>query len=124
MSQLGETSTLGGEAVEILNRKQNNHLATLNWTEEFGFTTGQLSANKLRDQWGTIHAREVHSSLYSKQRFQPSELGRQYFAPIFKNAIGHEDMEAIKSHLFSPDNLLTRYQSFNVEMQKRIQYLD
>lgn len=115
---------LGGKAVEILNREQNNHLATLNWTEESGFTTEELSANKLRDQWGAIHAREVHHSLYDERRFQPSELGRQYFAPIFKDAIGYEDMEAIKANLFSPGNLRTRYQSFNVEMQKRIQYLD
>ena len=115
---------LGGKAVEILDREHNNHLATLNWSAEGGFTLDELSANKLRDQWGVIHAREVHHSLYSTQRFPPSELGRQYFAPIFKNAIGHEDMEAIKSNLFSPGNLVTRYQSFNVEMQKRIQYLD
>lgn len=116
-------SQLGGMAVEILDREHNNHLATLNWTESTGFTTGELSANKLRDQWGIIHAREVHQSLYDQHRFQPSELGRQYFAPIFQNAIGHADMEAI-SHLFSPGNLLTRYQSFNVEIQKRIRYLD
>lgn len=115
---------LGGKAVDILNREHNNHLATLNWTTEAGFTLDELSANKLRDQWGVIHAREVHASLYDERRFQPSELGRQYFAPIFRNAIGHEDMEAIKSHLFSPGNLLTRYQSFNVEMQKRIRHLD
>lgn len=115
---------LGGKAVEILDREHNNHLATLNWSAEAGFTLEELSANKLRDQWGIIHAREVHHSLYSVQRFQPSELGRQYFAPIFKNAIGHEDMEVIKSNLFSPGNLVTRYQSFNVEVQKRIQYLD
>ena len=115
---------LGGKAVEILDKEHNNHLATLNWTEDGGFTTEELSANKLRDQWGIIHAREVHHSLYSQQRFQPSELGRQYFAPIFRNAIGHEDMEVIKSNLFSPGNLLTRYQSFNVEIQKRIRYLD
>ena len=115
---------LGGKAVEILDREHNNHLATLNWTTEAGFTLEELSANKLRDQWGVIHAREVHASLYDEHRFQPSELGRQYFAPIFRDAIGHEDMEAIKSHLFSPGNLLTRYQSFNVEIQKRIRYLD
>lgn len=114
---------LGGKAVEILNREHNNYLATLNWCPEAGFTLEELSANKLRDQNGIIHAREVHHSLYSEQRFQPSELGRQYFAPIFQNAIGHEDMEAIKC-LFSPGNLLTRYQSFNVEMQKRIRFLD
>lgn len=115
---------LGGQAVEILQREQNNHLSTLKWCPEAGFTLSELSANKLRDRWGTIHAREVHPSLYNTERFQPSELGRQYLAPIFKNAIGHEDLESIHAHLFSPGNLLTRYQSFNVEMQKRIRYLD
>ncbi|NQV24533.1 MAG: 6-phosphofructokinase, partial [Rhodopirellula sp.] len=66
---------LGGNAVEILDREHNNYLATLNWSPISGFTLEELSANKLRDRWGVIHAREVHQSLYSEQRFQPSELG-------------------------------------------------
>jgi ATP-dependent phosphofructokinase / diphosphate-dependent phosphofructokinase len=115
---------LGGKALDLLLREENNHLSTLQWSEEKGFTLSELNANKLRDQWGGIHARGVHSSLYDENRFQLSELGRDYLQPIFKSAIGHEDLEIVHSRLFSPGNLMTRYQSFNVEVQKRIRYLD
>ena len=115
---------LGGKAVELLSREQNNFLATLQYTESTGFTLSELSASKLRDRWGMIHAREVHPSLYSTRRFQPSELGREYLQPIFTHAIGHEDLEMLHARLFHPGNLVTRYQSFNIEIQKRIRTLD
>jgi len=70
-----------------------------------------------------IHAREVHPSLYSTRRFQLSELGREYLQPIFTHAIGHEDLEMLHARLFHPGNLVTRYQSFNIEIQKRIRTL-
>ncbi len=117
-------SLLGGKALELLVNEQNNHLSTLKWSESAGFTLSQLSANKLRDRWGIIHAREVHPSLYDENRFQPSRLGREYLTPIFNRAIGHEDLETIHATLFAPGNLVTRHQSINVEVQKRIKYLD
>lgn len=115
---------LGGKAVELLSREQNNHLATLHYDEDDGFTFGELSASKLRDRWGMIHAREVHPSLYNAKRFQPSQLGREYLQPIFDHAIGHEDLEMLHARLFEPGNLVTRYQSVNIEIQKRIRTLD
>lgn len=115
---------LGGKAVELLSREQNNFLATLQYSEERGFSLSELSANKLRDRWGIIHAREVHASLYDERTFQPSELGREYLKPIFTHAVGHEDLEMLHARLFSPGNLVTRYQSSNVEIQKRIRTLD
>lgn len=115
---------LGGNAVELLAREQNNQVSTLQWSESDGFTVSSLSANKLRDRWGDIHARDVHPSLYDARNFQPSNLGREYLKPIFTNAIGHEDLETIHAKLFSPGNLVTRYESVNVEIQKRIRYLD
>jgi len=115
---------LGGKALELLIGERNNYLSTLKWKEDAGFTLSELSANQLRDRWGIIHAREVHPSLYDESRFQPSKLGRAYLEPIFTRAIGHEDLEVLHDTLFSPGNLVTRHQSVNVAMQKRIQYLD
>ena len=89
-----------------------------------GFTVSELSASKLQDRWGKIHARQVHPSLWDAKRFQLSELGRRYLMPIFNQAIGRDDVEAMYAKLFNPANLVMRYQSFNVEIQKRVQYLD
>lgn len=115
---------LGGRAVDLLIREQNNHVATVQWSEKAGFTVSELSANKLQDRWGKIRARTVHPSFWDPKRFKLSELGRDYLKPIFTNAIGRDDMEAIHTKMFSPANLVTRYQSFNVEIQKRLQYLE
>ncbi|MBI1310257.1 6-phosphofructokinase [bacterium] len=115
---------LGGKALELLVSERNNFLSTLSWSQDGGFTLSELSANKLRDRWGIIHAREVHPSLYDENRFRPSQLGRDYLNPIFRRAIGHEDLEVLHAKLFASGNLLTRYQSINVEVQKRIRYLD
>ena len=62
--------------------------------------------------------------MYDAHRFQPSKLGIDYLLPIFTGAIGRDDIEHIRSKLFSPGNLSTRYQSVNVDVQKRIRYLD
>ena len=115
---------LGGKAVDLISQERNNYLATLKWSEEAGITLGELPAHKLRDAWGNIRAREVHPSLYDQTSFQPSSLGRDYLNSIFANAIGHEDVESIHAKLFQPGNLSTRYQSINVDIQKRMRYLD
>jgi ATP-dependent phosphofructokinase / diphosphate-dependent phosphofructokinase len=115
---------LGGKAVDLITQERNNYLSVLQWTEESGITLGELPANKLRDAWGNIRARAVHSSFYDPASFQPSSLGRDYLNSIFANAIGHEDVESLHAKLFQPGNLSTRYQSINVDIQKRIRYLD
>ena len=98
-------------------------VATLNWSHENGFFLDSLAANKLSDQWGMIHPRTVHPSLYDAHRFQPSKLGIQYLLSIFTNAIGADDVECIRSDLFSPGNLSSRYQSVNIDIQKRMKFL-
>lgn len=114
---------LGGKAVDLLVQGQNNSVATLQWSGSDGFYLDSLPANKLRDQWGVIHPRRVHESLYDPHRFQPSKLGAQYLLSIFSNAIGVDDVEHIRTDLFSPGNLSTRYQSVNIDIQKRTQVL-
>lgn len=117
-------SQLGGKAVDLLVEGRNNCIATLQWTQDHGFTLDSIDANKLRDRWQLIHAREVHPAFYDASRFQLSKLGKQYLLPIFTNAIGTDDMENIRAELFNPGKLSMRFQSVNIDIQKRMQYLE
>lgn len=114
---------LGGKAVELLYEQQNNMIATLQWTEQGGVQLDSLPANKLRDPWGRIHPRFVHPSFYDAERFQPSRLGKLYLQSVLTNAIGHDDMEALRSEMFNPGKLSTRYQSVNIDIHRRIEML-
>lgn len=116
-------SQLGGKAVDLLVEGRNNFLATLQWSPTAGFFLDSLSANKLRDPWKRIHPRRVHHSLYDAQRFQPSRLGKEYLQTIFTNAIGNDDVEFLRAETFAPGKLSTRYQSVNVDIQRRIETL-
>ncbi|MEZ6048050.1 MAG: 6-phosphofructokinase [Planctomycetaceae bacterium] len=114
---------LGGKAVDLLVEEQNNTLSILQYRQNEGFTLSSLHANKLRDQWGRIHARTVHPSLYDTRQFQLSRRGVEYLSPIFENAIGSDDLELFRSTFFKQGNLTSRYQSINVDMQKRTRTL-
>jgi len=114
---------LGGKAVELLAAGESNSIATLQYEPKHGFSLSSVSANKLRDRWGEIHPREVHPSMYDVERMRPSSLGMDYLKPIFTNAIGWDDMEFIRSGIFSPGNLTSRYQSVTTDLQKRIRFL-
>ncbi|MEQ9407821.1 MAG: 6-phosphofructokinase [Fuerstiella sp.] len=116
-------SQLGGKAVELLDAQVNNSVATLQYSPKKGFEVDSISANKLRDQWGEIHPRCVHPSMYDQRRMLPSEFGEEYLRTIFTNAIGADDMEFMRAELFSPGNLSTRYQSVNTDIRKRVRYL-
>ena len=114
---------LGGKAVDVLVEGLNNQVITLQWREDRGFFVSSIAAHKLRDQWGIIHPRQMHPALYDAHRFQPSRLGVEFLAPIFSNAIGLDDMEEVRVQLFNRGNLTNRYQSVNIDIQKRIQIL-
>jgi len=114
---------LGGKAVDLLVEGFNNSVVTLQWTASRGFYVDSIAANKLRDQWGIIHPRQMHRSFYDAHRFQPSKLGIQFLLPIFTNAIGADDLEEVRIQQFNPGNLTRRYQSVNVDIQKRLRYL-
>lgn len=114
---------LGGKAVDLLVRGQSNSVATLQWSPAQGFYLDCIQANKLRDPWKNIHPRYLHPSLYDPQRLQPSKLGKEYLMPIFNNAIGPEDVERIRVEMFSSGKLWKRYQSVNIDIQRRIQHL-
>lgn len=111
---------LGGNAVDLLLDRQNNCISTLQWNESQGFFVSSVMANKLRDQWGEIHPRSLHESMYDKERYCVSEFGIQYLKPIFENAVGWDDVEHLRRGIFSTQNISARYQSKNVDIGKRV----
>jgi 6-phosphofructokinase 1 len=116
-------SQLGGKAIDLLVSGETNEIATIQYKSDTGFSLSSISANKLRDRWGEIHPREVHPCMYDAERMQLSELGIEYLKPIFTNAIGLDDVEAIRTQMFSAGSLSNRYQSMNTDIHKRIRYL-
>jgi len=115
-------SQLGGKAVELLLQGYHNCVAVLQYRDG-GFRLDSVDANKLRDRWGTIHARPLSPSLYDAKRFQPSAKGITYLRSIFANALGVEDVEALRS-VFDTGNITHPYDSVNVHINKRIRRLD
>ena len=94
------------------------------WNREHGFHLGHVDANDFRDRWGHIHARQLHPSFYDPERLHLSQTGVNYLLPIFTSAVGSDDMEAVRQTLFSPGNLTQPYHSVNVDVNKRIRFLE
>ena len=115
-------SQLGGKAVDLLLQRVHNCVATLQYRDG-GFVLDSVDANKLRDRWGSIHARPLSLSLYDPKRFQPSAKGVEYLRTIFNNALGVDDVESLRS-VFNTGNLVHPYSSVNVDINKRIHRLD
>lgn len=116
-------SQIGGKAVDLLVSGESNSIATLQYQPDIGFYVSSISANKLRDQWGEIHPRHVHPDLYDARRMLLSQKGIDYLQPIFTNAIGADDVEVIRTQMFSTGSVRNRYQSVNTDMRKRIRYI-
>lgn len=111
-------SQLGGKAVDLLLNGFHNCVSTLQYRDG-GFALDSIDANKLRDPWGTIHARPLSPSFYDPERFQPSSKGIEYLRSIFNNALGVDDVECQRS-IFDTGNLTHPYDSVNVDINKRI----
>ncbi len=116
-------SQLGGKSVDMLLEGQNNAVSILQWGQDQGFHVDSFDGNRLRDQWGMIHARHVHPSFYDAESMKPSKIGIDYLLPIFTTAIGHDDVEHIRRTLFTSGNLMLPYHSVNTDINKRIRYL-
>ncbi len=114
---------LGAKAVEMLIEGQNNSVSVLQYDDVHGFQVDGYDANRFRDRWGLIHARQMHTDLYDPRLMKPSKLGIEYLKPIFTDAIGHDDMEHTRSTLFASANLAQPYHSINTDVNKRIRFL-
>ena len=115
---------LGSSAVDLLVEGRNNAVSVLQYDATQGFHVEGYDANRFRDRWGLIHARQMHPSLYDPLRMKPSRLGIDYLLPIFTGAIGYDDAEHMRQTLFDAGNLTQPYHSINTDVHKRIRYLD
>jgi 6-phosphofructokinase 1 len=113
---------LGGKAVDLLLQGCHNGVATLQYRDG-GLVLDSVDANTLRDRWNVIHARPMSPTFYDPQRFQPSAKGIVYLQTIFGNALGSDDVEAMRG-LFHPGNLGRPYHSVNTDVNKRIRRLE
>jgi hypothetical protein len=114
---------LGAQAVDLLVEGRNNAVAVLQYDAQKGFTVEGYDANRFRDRWGLIHARQLHPSMYDPVLMKPSRLGIDYLVPIFTGAIGNDDAEHMRQTVFNPANLAQPYHSINTDVHKRIRYL-
>ena len=113
----------GGKAVDLLLERCTNTVSTIQWQSERGFWVDSQDANGLRDRWGLIHARKMHSSFYDPDQLKPSEIGRDYLKPIFQHALGPDDLEYQRLSTFATGNLMLPYHSVNTDISKRIRYI-
>lgn len=114
---------LGAKAVDLLHEGRNNSVSILQYNESTGFNVQGYDANRFRDRWGLIHARQMHTALYDAKLMKPSRMGVEYLTPIFTSAIGEDDMEHTRQTLFASGNLRQPYHSINTDINKRIRYL-
>jgi 6-phosphofructokinase len=114
---------LGGHAVDLLLEGHVNGVAILQRSREKGFFIDSVNANDFRDRFGLIHARQVHPAFYDVETLRPSQVGIDYLVPIFDDALGPDDMEAVRQSLFHTSNLTQPYHSVNVDINKRICFL-
>lgn len=115
---------LGAQAVELLLDGSNNAVSILQYNTTKGFHVEGCDANRFRDRWGLIHARQMHPELYDPHLMKPSKLGIEYLMPIFTDAIGEDDAEHMRQTLFAAGNLAQPYHSINTDVHKRIRYLE
>jgi 6-phosphofructokinase 1 len=115
---------LGAKAVDLLVEGRNNAASILQYTSGKGFHVEGFDANRFRDRWGLIHARQMHAALYDPLVMKPSKLGIDYLLPIFSDAIGYDDAEHMRQTQFDSGNLSQPYHSINTDIQKRIRYLE
>ena len=116
-------AALGAKAVELLVEGRNNAVAVLQYQAKNGFQVEGYDANRFRDRWGLIHARQMHAAFYDQALMKPSRIGIDYLLPIFTGAIGHDDAEYMRKTVFDPGNLAQPYHSINTDINKRIRYL-
>jgi ATP-dependent phosphofructokinase / diphosphate-dependent phosphofructokinase len=115
---------LGSKAVDLLVEGRNNAVSVLQYRAQKGFHVEGYDANRFRDRWGLIHARQMHPAFYDPKLMKPSRLGVDYLLPIFTDAIGNDDAEYMRQTLFDPGNLAQPYHSINTDVNKRIRYLE
>jgi 6-phosphofructokinase 1 len=115
---------LGGHAVDLLLQGHANAVAVLQYDRARSFHIDGVQANDFRDRYGLTHARQAHPSFYDRERLGLSDVAVAYLRPIFSDALGADDTEEPHCTLFHPGKLSQPYHSVNVDVNKRICFLD
>jgi 6-phosphofructokinase 1 len=115
---------LGGMAMDMLLDGRHNAVAVLQWNRSRGFYVDAVPSNSFRDRWGRIHARQLHLDMYDQKAMRPSAVGVQYLDNIFRDAVGEDDAQIVRHGLFNPGNLTKPFHSVNIDVNKRIRYLE
>jgi 6-phosphofructokinase 1 len=115
---------LGAKTVDLLIEGRNNAVSVLQYNSTKGFHVDGYDANRFRDRWGLIHARQMHPALYDSKLMKPSRLGIDYLLPIFTDAIGEDDAEYMRRTMFAAGNLAQPYHSINTDVNKRIRFVE
>jgi 6-phosphofructokinase 1 len=115
---------LGSKAVDLLVEGHNNAVSVLQYQAGKGFHVEGYDANRFRDRWGLIHARNMHTAFYDPKWMRPSRIGIDYLLPIFTGAIGNDDAEYYRQTVFDSGNLAQPYHSVNTDVNKRIRHLE
>jgi 6-phosphofructokinase len=115
---------LGSKAVDLLVEGHNNAVSVLQYQAGKGFHVEGYDANRFRDRWGLIHARNMHTAFYDPKWMRPSRIGIDYLLPIFTGAIGNDDAEYYRQTVFDAGNLAQPYHSVNTDVNKRIRHLE
>ena len=71
-----------------------------------------------------VSGRKPEDLRFLGERLNSGGAGIEYLLPIFTNAIGSDDMEAVRQTLFNAGNLTRPYHSVNTDINKRICYLE
>ena len=116
---------LGGHAVDLLLEGHVNGVSILLWDRRTRLPRRRHRRQRLPRPLGP-HPRPPAAPVVLRPR-EPAAVADRHRATCcrsFDNAIGPDDMEAVRQTLFKPGNLTQPYHSVNVDVNKRIAYLD
>ena len=68
---------LGAKAVDMLLEGGTTPSPILQYNRSKGFHVEGYDANRFRDRWGLIHARQMHPALYDPKLMKPSRIGHR-----------------------------------------------
>ena len=116
---------LGGKAVDLLLEGHHNAVAILQWNRERGFYVDSVDGNAFRDRWGIIHARHMHPSLLRPASgSSPRARGSSTCCRSSPTPSASTTSSTCARPCSTPATSSSPYHSVNVDINKRIRYLE
>ena len=115
---------LGAKAVEMLLEGRNNAVAILQYNADKGFHVEGYDANRFRDRWGLIHARQMHPSLLRSAADEAvAHRHRVPAADLHRRHRRATTWSTCARRCSPPATSPQPYHSINTDINKRIRYL-